>query len=116
MFAPEERVSILNAALSDKKNVKTLFSEDMAVEVARRIGAEKLVRGVRGAEDEAYENAMADFNREHGFDTVFISPDDYRDVSSTSARELLKNGDFRLIPNGAIIVTKEILQKKGEAH
>lgn len=116
MFTPEERVSILNAALSDKKNVKTLFSEDMAVEVARRVGAEKLVRGVRGAEDEAYENAMADFNREHGFDTVFISPDDYRDVSSTSARELLKNGDFRLIPNGAIIVTKEILQKKGEAH
>ena len=80
MFTPEERVSILNAALSDKKNVKTLFSEDMAVEVARRIGAEKLVRGVRGAEDEAYENAMADFNRELGFDTVFISPDDYRDV------------------------------------
>ena len=48
-FTPDERLEILNAALSDKKGVKTLYSENMAVDVAREIHADALVRGVRGA-------------------------------------------------------------------
>lgn len=114
MFTPEERLALLNAALSGNTRVKTLYSEDYAVDVARRVGADKLVRGVRGEGDEAYENAMAEYNRSHGFDTVFVTPERYADVSSTRARELISKGDFRLLPENAIITAEEIIRRKGK--
>lgn len=114
MFTPEERLALLNAALSGNTRVKTLYSEDYAVDVARRVGADKLVRGVRGEGDEAYENAMAEYNRAHGFDTVFVTPERYADVSSTRARELISKGDFRLLPENAIITAEEIIRRKGK--
>lgn len=114
MFTPEERLALLNAALSDNTRVKTLYSGDYAVDVARRVGADKLVRGVRGEGDEAYENAMAEYNRSHGFDTVFVTPERYADVSSTRARELISKGDFRLLPENAIITAEEIIRRKGK--
>ena len=114
MFTPEERLAVLNAALSGNTRVKTLYSEDYAVDVARRVGADKLVRGVRGEGDEAYENAMAEYNRAHGFDTVFVTPERYADVSSTRARELISKGDFRLLPENAIITAEEIIRRKGK--
>ena len=114
MFTPEERLALLNAALSDNTRVKTLYSEDYAVDVARRVGADKLVRGVRGEGDEAYENAMAEYNRAHGVDTVFVTPERYADVSSTRARELISKGDFRLLPENAIITAEEIIRRKGK--
>ena len=114
MFTPEERLDLLNAALSGNTRVKTLYSEDYAVDVARRVGADKLVRGVRGEGDEAYENAMAEYNRSHGFDTVFVTPERYADVSSTRARELISKGDFRLLPENAIITAEEIIRRKGK--
>ena len=114
MFTPEERLALLNAALSDNTRVKTLYSEDYAVDVARRVGADKLVRGVRGEGDEAYENAMAEYNSAHGFDTVFVTPERYADVSSTRARELISKGDFRLLPENAIITAEEIIRRKGK--
>lgn len=117
MFTPEERLEIINAALSDKKNVKTLFSGKYAVEVAEEVGADKLVRGVRGEQDEAYENAMAEYNRAHGFDTVFVTPKRWRDVSSTAARALIAKGDFSLLPERAMIVAEEIVKhKRGSAE
>lgn len=117
LFTPEERVAILNAALSGRNNVRTLFSDKYAVDVAREVGACKLVRGVRGKQDEEYENAMAEYNREHGFDTVFVTPAEYCDVSSTRAREEMKRGDFHSLPESAIIVAEEILKnKKGSAE
>lgn len=114
MFTPEERLALLNAALSGNTRVKTLYSEDYAVDVACRVGADKLVRGVRGEGDEAYENAMAEYNRSHGFDTVFVTPERYADVSSTRARELISKGDFRLLPENAIITAEEIIRRKGK--
>lgn len=117
LFTPEERVAILNAALSGRNNVRTLFSDKYAVDVAREVGACKLVRGVRGKQDEEYENAMAEYNREHGFDTVFVTPSEYCDVSSTRAREEMKRWDFHSLPESAIIVAEEILKnKKGSAE
>lgn len=112
MFTPEERLDIINAALSGKKNVRTLFSEDYAVDVARQTGASALVRGLRGESDEAYENAMAEFNRGHGYDTVFVTPGVYSGLSSTLAREELKKGDFHSLPERAIIVAEEIMKHK----
>ena len=84
----------------------------------KREGADALVRGLRGGEPDEYETAMSDYNRERGADTVFVSPDISGEISSTAAREALRKGDFRLLPEGAIITVGDILdnkRKKGDA-
>lgn len=101
-FNDAQRLAIAEEVCKWKKGARALFSTKDAVDVAREVGAQVLVRGIRGDGDKAYEQAMADYNREHGFDTLFIEVDSYKDVSSTVVREQLKNGDFRNIPAVAV--------------
>ena len=118
MFTPSERVVIARAALSGEPRARVIFSEDTAVDTMKREGADALVRGLRGGEPDEYETAMADYNRERGADTVFVSPDISGEISSTAAREALRKGDFRLLPEGAIITVGDTLdnkRKKGDA-
>lgn len=118
VFTPGERVAIARAALSDEPRAGVIFSEDTAVDAMKREGADALVRGLRGGEPDEYETAMSDYNRERGADTVFVSPDISGEISSTAAREALRKGDFRLLPEGAIITVGDILdnkRKKGDA-
>lgn len=112
MFTPEERLRLVKAALADEPRAKAIFSEGTAVDVAKSVGASVIVRGVRGEGDLDYENAMAEYNREKGVDTVFVTPDRYADLSSTAVREQLKNGDFHSLPAYAIIEAQEIMKNK----
>ena len=41
-----------------------------------------------------------------------IELDEYEDVSSTSVKEEIKVGNFKHIPQGAIMTVMEILEKK----
>lgn len=111
-FTSDERVAIAKAAFSDEPRVKVIFSEDTAVDVANREGARALVRGLRDGEISDYEREMADYNRAHGKDTVFVSPDVPADISSTAARKMIAEGDFRIVPEGAIMILGDILAHK----
>ena len=101
-FNDAQRLAICEEVCKYKKGARAVFSTSDAVDVAKEVGAEVLVRGIRGDGDRAYEKAMADYNKEHGFDTLFVEVDGYRDVSSTAAREQLKNGDYRNSPAAAV--------------
>lgn len=101
-FNDAQRLAIAEEVCKWKKGARALFSTRDAVDVAREVGAEVLVRGIRGEGDKAYEDAMADYNREHGFDTVFFEIDGFKEVSSTLVREQIKNGDFRNLPSVVI--------------
>ena len=101
-FNDAQRLAIAEEVCKWKKGARALFSTRDAVDVAREVGAEVLVRGIRGEGDKAYEDAMADYNREHGFDTVFVEVDGFKEVSSTLVREQIKNGDFRNLPSVVI--------------
>jgi 16S rRNA (guanine(966)-N(2))-methyltransferase RsmD/pantetheine-phosphate adenylyltransferase len=101
-FNDAQRLAIAEEVCKWKKGARALFSTRDAVDVAREVGAEVLVRGIRGEGDKAYEDAMADYNREHGFDTVFFEVDGFKEVSSTLVREQIKNGDFRNLPSVVI--------------
>lgn len=119
MFTPEERVALAEAAFADEPRVRVLFSEDAAVDVAKRENAQALVRGLRGGEMSDYEEEMAKYNGAHGVETCFVSPDVASEVSSTAARKALQSGDFRIVPNRAIIELKKILEHKktkGDVH
>lgn len=101
-FNDAQRLAIAEEVCKWKKGARALFSTRDAVDVAKEVGAEVLVRGIRGEGDKAYEDAMADYNREHGFDTVFFEVDGFKEVSSTLVREQIKNGDFRNLPSVVI--------------
>ena len=101
-FSDEQRLAIVQEVCKWKKGARALFSTRDAVDVAREVGASVLVRGIRGDGDKAYENAMADYNREHGFDTLFIEVDGYKDISSTLVREQIESGNFKNIPSVVI--------------
>lgn len=97
-FNPAQRLAIVNCVCEQKKGAKALYSDKYAVEVAADVGACALVRGIRGDEDRAYEEDMAKFNREHGFETVFIEPSVFSKISSTLAREQIARGDYSSVP------------------
>lgn len=97
-FNPAQRLAIVNCVCEQKKGAKALYSDKYAVEVAADVGASALVRGIRGDEDRAYEEDMAKFNREHGFETVFIEPSAFSKISSTLARAQISKGDYSSVP------------------
>ncbi len=97
-FNSAQRLALCECVCTQKKGAKAIYSEKYAVEVASDVGASVLIRGIRGDEDKAYEDDMAKFNREHGFETLFIEPNVFSNVSSTKAREQIAKGDYSSIP------------------
>lgn len=97
-FNSAQRLALCECVCAQKKGANAIYSEKYAVEVASDVGASVLIRGIRGDEDKAYEDDMAKFNREHGFETIFIEPNVFSNVSSTKAREQIANGDYSSIP------------------
>ncbi len=112
-FTPEERVKIAESAVEGKKGVRVVYSTDMAVDTAKREGASVFIRGVRNDEDMAYEEDMREYNLTHGgVDTKIIKMDRFEDISSTSVKKEILEGNFRHIPRGAIFTVMEILKTK----
>ena len=107
-FTDEQRLALVKSVCEYKKGARAIFSTKYAVEVASEVGANMLVRGVRNDNDSAYEKDMAEYNKAHGFETLFVELDDYQDISSTAVREKLAHGDFRDVP----AVTVPLLQSE----
>ena len=97
-FNEAQRLAICEEVCKFKKGARALLSHEYAVDIAKEVGATALIRGIRDDKDRAYEEDMAKYNKEHGFDTVFITLDRYNDVSSTLVREQISNGDYRNLP------------------
>ncbi len=113
LFSPEERVNIIKSATEGMVNVKTLYSEKTAVEVAKEVGATVFLRGIRDENDARYEDEMREYNLAHGgIDTDIAVLDGYKAISSTRAKEEILKSDFRSLPSGAIMVVQEILKQK----
>lgn len=113
-FNSAQRLALCECVCAQKKGAKAIYSEKYAVEVAQEVGASVLIRGIRGDEDKAYEEDMAEFNRKHGFETLFIEPNVFSNVSSTKAREQIAKGDYSSIPSCcvALLASKEFANLK----
>jgi pantetheine-phosphate adenylyltransferase len=116
MFSPEERAEIARAALLDVPDVRVENCFGFVSDYAKECGASAFVRGVRGEDDLAYEEFMANRNFELcGVDTVllFANPK-VQGVSSTMVRECIKNGSGaeKFMPPAAFEVVKNIILLK----
>lgn len=113
-FNSAQRLALCECICAQKKGAKAIYSEKYAVEVAQEVGASVLIRGIRGDEDKAYEEDMAEFNRKHGFETLFVEPNVFSNVSSTKAREQIAKGDYSSIPSCCVplLTSKEFADLK----
>ncbi len=89
MLGKEE---IVSPALEDLRVIA--YTGELTVDLARRLGARWLLRGVRSAKDFEYERDMADINRRiAGIETVLLyALPELSAVSSSVVRELKSYG------------------------
>ena len=85
-----ERLNDIQALYADKENIKVVAYSDLTVDMAKREGANFIVRGVRSVKDFEYEREQAEINRRlSGIETVLLFSDpSLSSISSTLVREL----------------------------
>jgi pantetheine-phosphate adenylyltransferase len=94
-FSPEERRELILDGLQDLDGVRVeLFSGRLLVDVCREVGADAIVKGLRGGTDFAYELPMALMNRHlTGIETVFLPGDPrFEHISSSLVKEVARYG------------------------
>ena len=92
LFSVEERIRMIESVFGEK--VEVFFHDGWAVDAAKNVHADVLVRGIRGEQDLAYEEEMARYNREHGVETTFFFADEgLETVTSTAVRTALLQGN-----------------------
>ena len=95
LFTAEERVSFIEAELSDKANVQVKAFDTLLVDFAREHGAKAIVKGLRAISDFEYEFEMMNLNRQLAPDIesvyMFSSPQ-FSFLSSSGVKELAMFG------------------------
>ena len=94
-FTPSERVSMLMLMTEEFDNVLVSYSAGLVIDYMRDHGIEKIIKGYRNDTDLEYERRQAEWNLKNGgYETLLIKTEGkIADISSTKARELIKNGD-----------------------
>lgn len=87
-------------------NVEVVTYENLSVDAARNNNCNFLVRGIRDDMDYYYEENIAQINEEiSGLDTIYVRAGIYGSISSSTVKELYKNGK-----DVSKYVPKEILE------
>ena len=95
MFSCEERSEIARISVSHIENAEVIFDDGMLADLALRLDACAIVKGIRDEKDYLYEFEMAQFNarRNPNAQTVFLPCDEgAREISSTVVRTRLEEG------------------------
>lgn len=94
MFSIDERIEMLQDAASHLDNVKVTSMTKLTVDVARDVGADVIVRGLRITADFEYELQMAQMNLAiSGVETVFLPCTSQSSfIASSLIREIARIG------------------------
>ena len=95
MFSRDERTEIARLSLAHLDNVEVIFDDGMLWELALRLDACAIVKGIRDEKDYLYEFEMAQFNARKNpqVQTVFLPCEEgAREISSTAVRTRLEDG------------------------
>lgn len=94
-------VEKIEQTFANNDQIKVLVYNELTAELAKRIDAKYLLRGLRNTTDFEYENSISQVNRylNHELETVFlITSPEYAAISSSIIREVHKYdgdvGDF----------------------
>ncbi|MGY2704260.1 MULTISPECIES: pantetheine-phosphate adenylyltransferase [unclassified Nocardioides] len=104
LFQPDERLEMLREVCSGLPNVTVSGFSGLIVDFCREIGAQAIVKGLRGGSDYEYELPMAQMNAHlTGVETVFLTTNaSWGYVSSSLVKEVASlGGDVSaLVPPG----------------
>ncbi len=90
----EQRKALIESVFKDDEHVQVIAYSNMTVEVAREVGAQFIVRGVRLIQDFENEKHLAEVNRDlTGIETILLyTLPEYSHISSSIVRELARYG------------------------
>ena len=93
-FGPEERARLATASLAHLPNVSVHLHAGLAIQAARDLGADCIVKGLRSAADFDVESQMAQTNRAAGGPTTLlvVASPAYQHVASRYVREIAHYG------------------------
>lgn len=94
LFTTEQRVAAIHRLYSNEPRVKVVSYNDLTIDLARREGANFILRGLRSVKDFEYERDIAAMNsRLGGIETVLLFTEaEYSHISSSVVRELIAFG------------------------
>jgi pantetheine-phosphate adenylyltransferase len=114
-FPVEQRLALVREALGEELRATVrveAYADRLLVDVCREVGAQAVVKGLRGGTDFAYELPMALMNRHlSGVETVFLPGDPgLEHVSSSLVREVHRYGGdvSALVPDGVMAALREL--------
>jgi len=121
MFAPEERIALVEEAFKDNSKIKVMGYSGLTVEFARRIDAQVIVRGLRVFSDFEFEFRMALANHRLASDievVALITAEEHTFLSSTTVREIATlNGDVSsMVPPFVEKAFKEKIAEQDDQH
>ncbi len=93
-FSLEQRLQWIKDVFADYPKVKVMHYEGLTVDFCKSIGADFIIRGLRGSADLEYETTIAEANKKicPEIETVFLLTEpSLRCVSSTVVRDLIKH-------------------------
>lgn len=119
MFTLDERVGLINEAISDLDNVSVKCFNGLTIDFAARENACMIIRGLRAVTDFDYEFQMSHTNQtlNPNIETVFLSTGlDYSYVSSSISKEIFSlGGDVtKFVPEHVIRAMKKKQDQKQE--
>ena len=90
----EQRKALIKSVFKDDPRVEVISYENMTVDIAREVGAQFIVRGVRLIQDFENEKHLAEVNRDlSGIETILLyTLPEYSHISSSIVRELARFG------------------------
>lgn len=95
LFSLEERIDLAHKALAQVDHVEVCGFDSLLVDVAQRMGATVILRGLRAVSDFEYEFQLAGMNRHlrSEIETIFLTPSEqYSFISASLVREVAKLG------------------------
>jgi len=115
LFNTEERVELMRKALSHLPNVHVESYSGLTVELARKLNAQVIVRGLRMSSDFEREFEMALMNKKLAPDlelVCFMTNLEYEFISSSMLKEVCKLGGCidDLVPDHVAAALRERLQ------
>lgn len=116
LFSMEERMLMLKESVAHLPNVTVIAADGLLIEVARQVGAQVIVKGLRAIQDFEYEFQMGMVNKQLAPDveTMFLmSSEKYSYLSSSIIRELASYGASveGLVPPG---VARRLRERYGQ--
>ena len=115
MFSVEDRVRMLMLATDDLDNVMVSYSNGLVIDYMTDHEISKIIKGYRTDADLEWEREQAEWNFEHGrYETeLWKCTDGLEDVSSTAAREAIKNnGKLDMLPDSVARYIHMILDRE----